>query len=139
MENKASFYLNKALQDWKAELAAQPGINAENIRELETHLLESFNAFRKEGCTNEDAFSKARQKLGSVPQLGAEFAKENLLKVWRDRVFWMTVFPFFLTLIGLATEPLCEKLTHTVNATLGLSESIVLAFLNATPPMVEWR
>ena len=136
MENKTRFDLNKALQDWKAELATQPGIGAENIRELETHLLESFNAFRKNGCSDEDAFSKARQKLGSVPQLGAEFAKDNLLKVWRDRVFWMTVFPFSLTLIYFVTDPLFEKLTDTANAALGLSPAITLAFFNAAPQLL---
>jgi hypothetical protein len=134
MENKAGFYLNKALQDWKAELASQPGISAENIRELETHLLESISAFRKIGCSEEDAFSKAKQKLGSVPQLGAEFAKENLLKVWRDRVFWITVFPLSLTMIYLVTDPLFEKLAYAVNAALGLSQSpIAYSFLAAIP------
>jgi hypothetical protein len=134
MENKAGFYLNKALQDWKAELASQPGISAENIRELETHLLESITAFRKSGCSEEDAFSKARQKLGPVPQLGAEFAKENLLKVWRDRVFWITVFPLLLTVIYFMTDPLFEKLAHALNASLGLSQSpVAYAFLAAIP------
>ena len=135
MENKARFDLNKVLEDWKAELATQPGVSAENIRELETHLLESINAFRKKGCCDEDAYSKARQKLGSVQQLGAEFAKENLLKVWRDRVFWITTFVFFLQLIDWAIYPVSEHLVHPVNATpLGLfRSSIVLAFLYPVP------
>jgi hypothetical protein len=137
MENKTRFDLNKALQDWKAELATRPGIDAENIRELATHLFESINAFKKNGCSDEEAFSKARQKLGSVQQLGAEFAKENLLKVWHDRVFWITVFPLVLLLICLLTDQLFENLACTVNSALGLSQSsIVLALLDTTPPLL---
>jgi hypothetical protein len=162
MENKAGFYLNKALQDWKAELASQPGISAENIRELETHLLESITAFRKSGSSDEDAFSKARQKLGPAPQLGAEFAKENLLKVWRDRVFWITAVAFLLQLITLATHPVFENIRYPGSAHLvsspqrhlrsGLNEQrplrrimvpllvsdywIALALVAATPPLL---
>lgn len=121
MENEARFNLNKALQDWKAELAAQTGIGAENIRELETHLLESIDTFRKHGCSDEDAFLMARRKLGSVQQLGAEFAKENLLKVWRDRVFWITAVLLFMQLTTEVGHTLLGKLAHTVSGVPDLS------------------
>jgi hypothetical protein len=137
MENQARFDLNKALSDWKAELAGQPGIGAENIRELETHLLESLNAFKKDGCSDEEAFFKARRKLGSTNQLGTEFAKENLQTIWRDRVFWMTTVPFFMTLFYLATEQLLVKLSQIVDSILGLTQSpVTYAVFQSVPQLL---
>src|SRR5262249_47378766 len=88
-------------------------------------------------CGDAEAFSKAKQKLGSVKQLGAEFAKENLLKIWRDRVFWMTGFAFILQLLDMAIHPLFDKLAPPVSTLLGLSQSwILLAFLDAIPALL---
>ncbi len=137
MENQARFDLNKALSDWKAELAGQPGIGAENIRELETHLLESVNTFKKNGCSDEEAFSKARRKMGSTCELGAEFAKENQLRIWRDRVFWMTTVPFFMTLFYLATEQLLVNLSQSIDAALGLTQSpVTYAICQCVPQLL---
>jgi hypothetical protein len=86
MENQPCFALNDALLRWRRELAGQRGITEEDIRELETHLLESFSAFQRQGLSGEEALAKAREKLGSASQLGAEFAKTHLLTIWRDGV-----------------------------------------------------
>src|SRR5690348_4279461 len=51
MENQPGFDLNDALVQWRCDLAAQPGIATEDIRELETHLRESFTAFQRGGLS----------------------------------------------------------------------------------------
>lgn len=94
MENQPCFDLNDALLRWRRDLAGQPGIAAEDVRELETHLLESFAAFQRRGLSEEEAFAKAREKLGSAAEVGAEFAKAHLLRIWRDRVFWIALLGY---------------------------------------------
>ena len=92
MENQTpsdlNFDLNRALLAWKAELASEPGVSVENVRELQAHLLENISALQRRGLNDQEAFLKARQQLGSMSKIGAEFAKDNPLRIWRDRVFW---------------------------------------------------
>src|SRR5579859_8130695 len=95
MENPPRFDLKDALLRWRRELSAQPGLAAEDVRELEAHLSESLSVFQRCGLTEEEAFARAREKLGSVAGLAAEFARANVLRIWRDRVFWIALVASF--------------------------------------------
>src|SRR5579859_3210891 len=112
MENQPRFDLNVALLRWQRDLASQPGIAAEDVLELHTHLLESLSAFQRRGLSEEEAYAKAREKLGSVAALGAEFAKAHLLRVWRDRVFWIALLGFVLALYSSAFGQPLMRLAH---------------------------
>ncbi|MBI2928833.1 MAG: hypothetical protein HYY24_24485 [Verrucomicrobia bacterium] len=91
METQTRFDLNRAIAAWKQELAAQPGVSAEDARELQAHLLESLAELKLHGLTEEEAFQIARRRLGSMPGIASEFAKANPARIWRERVFWMAV------------------------------------------------
>jgi hypothetical protein len=125
MENPPCFDLKDALLRWRRELAGQPGLSAEDVRELETHLWESLSAFQRCGLTEEEAFAKAREKLGSVPELGAEFAKANVLRIWRDRVFWIALLGFFLALYCSAFGQAVLRLAHSLRGSLGMSWAVL--------------
>jgi hypothetical protein len=91
MENQTCFNLNAAVENWRTELAAQPGLSAENRRELETHLRDTFAEVKARGLSEEESFWLARRRVGQTQQLVTEFIKADPTQIWRDRVFWMTV------------------------------------------------
>jgi len=89
MEDQTRFDLNRAIAAWREELSARPGISTEEVRELETHLRCGVDALQRDGCGESDAFARACRRLGSTSEIAAEFAKENPLRTWRGKVFWM--------------------------------------------------
>jgi hypothetical protein len=89
MENETRFDLNRALTNWNQQLAAQPGISAEDARELQSHLLECFAAELRQGRNEDEAFELARRRLGAIEPIGAEFEKLNPLRSWPHRVALM--------------------------------------------------
>ena len=91
MSNQPHFDLNAALESWRTELAAQPSLSAENRRELETHLRDTFAELKAHGLSEEESFWLARRRVGQTQQLAAEFVKVDATQIWRDRVFWMAV------------------------------------------------
>ena len=91
MENQTRFDLNAALESWRAELAAQPGLSADERRELETHLRDTLTELKSRGLSEEESFWLARRRIGQVQKLAEEFVKADPTQVWRDRVFWMSV------------------------------------------------
>src|SRR5882724_1642908 len=99
METKTRFDLNAAVQSWQQELAAQPELTPEVRRELETHLRDTMVEFQRHGLNDEEAFLRARQRLGQPNQLGKEYMKANPLLWNRTAAFaaWaIFVVSFFL-------------------------------------------
>jgi hypothetical protein len=88
MEHQPSFDLDAAIENWRAELAAQPGLTADNRLELETHLRDAITGFQQRGLNEEESFWLACKRVGQPPQLGEEFVKVNPAAVWRERIFW---------------------------------------------------
>lgn len=137
MEDQTRFNLNQALVAWRAELAGQPGISVENARELETHLLESFSTFKRRGLNDPEAFLKARQQLGNPGEVGAEFAKDNILRVWRDRVFWITFAGFLMAVFFSAACLPTMHLAIRVRDGYGKwAAAAVYSVLNGVPVLV---
>lgn len=91
MEIQTCFNLNAAIKNWHEELAAQPGLAPEDRRELESHLCDSLAELRQRGLNEEECFWLARRRLGPPPQLAEEFVKEDPVRVWRKRLFWMAL------------------------------------------------
>src|ERR1700679_2731995 len=91
MENQTRFDLNTALENWRTELAAQTSLSAENRRELETHLRDTFAELKSRGLSEEESFLLARRRVGQTQQLAAEFVKDDPAQFWRERVFWMVL------------------------------------------------
>ena len=137
MENQPCFDLNDALVRWRRDLASQPGLDAEDIRELETHLLEGVSAFRRRGFSEGEAFAEAREKLGPAALVGAEFAKAHLLRIWRDRVFWIALIGCVGELFYSAGWPLLKDLADWLRASQGTLWAVVtISALGSFPCLV---
>ena len=91
METRSRFDLKDAIEGWRNQLAAQPGLTPDNRRELETHLQDSIATLRRSGLTEEESFWLACRRVGQPHQLAEEFAKVDPVGVWRDRLFWMAI------------------------------------------------
>jgi hypothetical protein len=104
MENKTCFNLNTAIENWRRELVALPGLTAEVRRELETHLCDAISEYQKHGRNDEESFQGARQRLGQPQQLVREFKKVgNDSKIMRALLLvigWLAAG--FMLLYGVA-------------------------------------
>jgi hypothetical protein len=91
METRTRFDLGGAIEGWRKQLAAQPGLTPDNRRELETHLQDSIATLRKSGLTEEESFWVACRRAGQPQELAEEFVKADPSAVWRDRLFWLAI------------------------------------------------
>jgi len=89
MEPASEFDLNRSLQIWREQLAAQPGLTPEARQELESHLGETMADLRQRGIIAEEAFWLARCRVGPPERLAQEFAKANPWPLWRKWALWM--------------------------------------------------
>jgi hypothetical protein len=99
METQTPFSLFTAIENWRRELAVQPGFTAEDRRELETHLQDSIAELRHAGLSDEEAFWLSRRRMGIPRQLNEEFLNENPARGWRERLLWI-VMGVLLTVWG---------------------------------------
>ncbi len=104
MENQNRFDLERAVLAWKQDCASRPGISFDDARELESDLRERLADLLKQGLTEMEAFHTAVRQVGSPGELAREFARENPLAVWRERLFWMALASFALSVWGLTTN-----------------------------------
>jgi hypothetical protein len=102
METQTRYDLNAAIENWRAELAAQPNLTMEVRRELETHLRDAIAGFQQRGLNDEESFWLACKRVGQPPRLGEEFMKINPAVRWQERVFWMALILFSLQIWILA-------------------------------------
>jgi hypothetical protein len=125
MENQTGYDLNAAVENWRRELAAQPGLTADERRELETHVRDAVADFQKRGLNDEESFWLACRRVGQPQQLGEEFAKADPTKVWRERAFWMVLGIFLISTLG----PIPNTISMFVFNTF-LRAGILRVFLN---------
>lgn len=91
MEHQTGFDLTAAVENWRHELNAQPGLTPDERRELESHLQDSITELHQRGLSDQESFWLARRRLGSPQSLATEFATADPAKLWRGRVFWMAM------------------------------------------------
>jgi hypothetical protein len=96
MEHQTHFDVNAAIENWRNELSAQTALSADDRRELETHLRDSFAELKSRGLNEEESFVLARHRVGQPQKLADEFVKENPAKIWRERIFWMWAAIFLM-------------------------------------------
>lgn len=135
METRTNFDLNRALEVWKQQLAAHPEISGEDARELQVHLLECFEAERRQGHSDQEAFARALRHVGELDNLGAEYAKINPFRTWPHRVSLMV----FAAVIAWAWTSLTQTLSGVLQV-FGYSSMPVLVtvaiILNGVLPLV---
>ena len=67
------FDLNQAIRQWKRSFRGKCA--AEDLTELETHLLDLVEEQMSSGLTGEDAFARALARIGAAEEIRNEFAK----------------------------------------------------------------
>jgi len=113
MENQDRFDLEQTLVAWRNDCLDQPGISLEDAKELEGDLRERIADLLEQGISEREAFAAAVRQVGSVTELAREFAKENPLPIWRERVFWMLLAGFAVSVWGLITNGLLNWCVNT--------------------------
>src|SRR4029078_3646355 len=99
--------LNRAIQQWRTDLAQSPTFCTENLDELESHLQDSVRTLEARGLSGEEAFLIATNRMGRGAALAPEFGKINIQTIWLDRGLWLllgaqisTFFPTCLWTLG---------------------------------------
>lgn len=103
MENQSSHNLDQAIAAWRAEIVQQPGLSAEQIRELEIHVRDSYEGLAASGLTHEERFLIATRRLGLPNALEEEFQKlpsrlSSLPSATTRVLVWATAFGSFTVL-----------------------------------------
>lgn len=148
METPAPFDLNRAIQQWRRELAQSPALSGKSCEELESHLRESTANLQCNGLTSEEAFLIAKRRLGSAPELEAEFKKVHNICPWINgalamiiclqlwslfRTIWQTTSQSFISLLmsqwQASPYPDPQTIPHLPDIAVGLLGIIPLAVL----------
>jgi putative ABC transport system permease protein len=79
------FDLNKAIMDWKKELRGHEALEDGLVADLEFQLRDAYEAQRKAGFSEADAFRRAVAQVGPPEAIAAEFRKNRALALDRHR------------------------------------------------------
>lgn len=131
MENRTCFDLNAAVENWRRELAALP---ADAQRELETHLRDSLAGLKSRGLNEEESFWLASRRLGRPQQIAEEFDKADPAQVWRERMFWMWLGIFLLSVFARISNSLALAVAPT-HLRSGTSPVFILQAIMALAPV----
>lgn len=132
------FDLERSLEKWRRSLTALPGLTAETVAELESHLREEIQCQQTAGCEPALAFARAVEKLGTPQALAREFTKaasETTAPWWPMRiVVGVTAALTLLLVVWLTVGCLEGRLgvllaVHVGAVTIGYSLSFVAAAL----------
>jgi len=147
METTTSFNLNRAIQQWRENLAQSPAICSENLDELETHLRDSVAILQTRNLSDEESFLVATKRVGSGVTLGREFGKVNAVNIWVERCLWAlivmqiwTLFQGLFASIGLILQLAPLNLSRS---SFGWSTVIQIIFGTTIPlavtTLIFWR
>lgn len=89
---------------WRDGMLSHEGLDAERVRELESHLREAMAGLESRGLSPEESFLVSRRRLGTVDQVAAEYAHNEPLRAWRRRAFWMTAGLLFGEVLMAAAQ-----------------------------------
>ena len=84
------FNLNHEITQWRADFEARGILNADELDELQSHLIEVYKARLAGGISEPQAFSQAIERVGDPAILSIEYEKTHpspTKKLWR--AFWV--------------------------------------------------
>lgn len=97
------FELNKNIENWQKELAANQPMKKSDVNELVSHLKDSIEELGQKGLSDEESFWVAKHRLGDTQALSTEYSKVNQSLIWQKRIVWLLLGYFiFNTLIAFA-------------------------------------
>src|SRR5918994_4904608 len=76
--------LEARIAEWRAYVAGAPGVNGQDVEELEDHLRHQIAELNAAGLTAEEGFLIAVKRLGDVDGLSREFAREHSGRLWKQ-------------------------------------------------------
>ena len=74
------------IAEWRAYVANAPGVNGQDVDELEDHLRQQIAELNAAGLTADEGFLIAVKRLGDVDSLSREFAREHSDRLWKQLV-----------------------------------------------------
>ena len=89
MEPNTNTNLNSLVDNWRNHAAQEDSIGAQQLAELESHLLDSVDQLREAGLNDEEAFLIASRRLGQPQELAIEYRAADPGLQWRKRLTWM--------------------------------------------------
>ena len=87
MESRPEFDLAVALDAWRKR--SSEDLSDEQLRELESHLVEGSAALREKGLSEAEAFLIATHRLGRPVELGEEFRRNELFTFTSGHARWL--------------------------------------------------
>jgi hypothetical protein len=87
MESRTDFDLNQTLAAWRKRFSDE--LTDEQVKELETHLLETSTALQEGGLSKAEAFLVAAHRLGRPVEIGAEFSRNQLFSFTSEHARWL--------------------------------------------------
>src|SRR5688500_7663004 len=112
--------LEQLIEGWRRSAGAGGNVSAETLDELESHLRESVEAFRRGGMGLAEAFDKAAGQLGAAPAIASEFAKLEQPLWWPAKAVVGIVI-----LLTLVSPPLVFGRLHDRPSGLLLASHVV--------------
>ena len=74
------------IAEWRAYVVNAPGVNGQDVDELEDHLRQQISELNAAGLTADEGFLIAVKRLGDVDSLSREFAREHSDRLWKQLV-----------------------------------------------------
>ncbi len=74
------------IAEWRAYVVNAPGVNGQDVDELEDHLRQQIAELNAAGLTADEGFLIAVKRLGAVDSLSREFAREHSDRLWKQLV-----------------------------------------------------
>jgi hypothetical protein len=74
------------IAEWRAYVVNAPGVNGQDVDELEDHLRHQIAELNAAGLTDDEGFLIAVKRLGDVDSLSREFAREHSDRLWKQLV-----------------------------------------------------
>ena len=74
------------IAEWRAYVANAPGVNGQDVDELEDHLRHQIAELNAAGLTADEGFLIAVKRMGDVDGLSREFAREHSDRLWKQLV-----------------------------------------------------
>jgi hypothetical protein len=76
--------LEAQITEWRVFLTERPGVDRQDVEELEAHLRDQIAELDAAGLTADEAFLVAVRRMGSLDELSLEFAREHSGRLWRQ-------------------------------------------------------
>ncbi len=76
----------RELAQWRAFVSLREGVAAEDVDELEDHLLATVEDLTGRGLAGDEAFLVAVKRLGRTDAIAREFAREHSDRLWKQLV-----------------------------------------------------